>query len=80
MARRGACADNTGFLIDGFNNQNLGGGAAQARPPLDSMMEFKMQTTGYSAEYGRLAGGTMNMVLKSGTNRLHGTFFVRVPL
>ena len=34
-----------------------------------------MQTTGYSAEYGRLAGGTMNMALKSGTNRLHGTLF-----
>jgi len=38
-------------------------------------MEFKMQTTGYSAEYGRLAGGTLSMVLKSGTNRLHGALF-----
>jgi hypothetical protein len=71
----GARTDNTNFVIDGFNNQNPRGGGAQARPPLDSMMEFKMQTTGYSAEYGRLAGGTMNMVLKSGTNRLHGTLF-----
>ena len=34
-----------------------------------------MQTTGYSAEYGRLAGGVMNMVLKTGTNRLHGALF-----
>jgi hypothetical protein len=39
------------------------------------MMEFKMQTTGYSAEYGRLAGGTMNMALKSGGNSLHGSLF-----
>ena len=75
FAVNGARTDNSNFVIDGFNNQNPRGGGAQARPPLDSMMEFKMQTTGYSAEYGRLAGGTMNMVLKSGTNRLHGTLF-----
>ncbi|MBI4910571.1 MAG: carboxypeptidase regulatory-like domain-containing protein [Acidobacteria bacterium] len=71
----GARSDNTNFVIDGFNNQNPRGGSAQARPPLDAMMEFKMQTTGYSAEYGRLAGGTMNMVLKTGTNKLHGSLF-----
>ena len=75
FAVNGARTDNTNFVIDGFNDQNPRGGAAQARPPIDAMMEFKMQTTGYSAEYGRLAGGTMNMVLKSGTNRLHGSLF-----
>lgn len=75
FAVNGARTDNTNFIIDGFNDQNPRGGSAQARPPLDAMMEFKMQTTGYSAEYGRLAGGTMNMALKSGTNRLHGTLF-----
>ena len=71
----GARSDNTNFIVDGFNDQNPRGGSAQARPTIDAMMEFKMQTTGYSAEYGRLAGGTMNMALKSGTNRLHGTLF-----
>jgi outer membrane receptor protein involved in Fe transport len=75
FAVNGARADNTNFVIDGFNNQNLRLGGAQARPNLDAMQEFKMQTTGYTAEYGRLAGGTMNMVLKSGTNRPHGTLF-----
>jgi hypothetical protein len=34
-----------------------------------------MQTNNFSAEYGRMAGGTMNMVLKSGTNQYHGTVF-----
>ena len=34
-----------------------------------------MQTSGYPAEFGRLAGGVMNMVLKTGTNQLHGTLF-----
>ena len=71
----GARADNTNFVIDGFNDQNPRGGAAQARPNIDALQEFKMQTSGYSAELGRLAGGVMNMVLKTGTNQLHGTLF-----
>jgi len=75
MAINGARGDNTNFTIDGFNDQNPRGGAAQARPPIDAMQEFKMQTSGYSAEYGRLAGGVMTMVLKTGGNRYHGTLF-----
>ena len=39
------------------------------------MQEFKMQTNNFSAEYGRMAGGVMNMVLKSGTNQYHGALF-----
>jgi len=75
MAINGARADNTNFIIDGFNDQNPRGGAAQARPNIESMEEFKMQTTGYSAESGRLAGGVLNMVLKSGGNQFHGALF-----
>ena len=71
----GARADNTNFVIDGFNDQNPRGAAAQARPNLDALEEFKMQTSNYSAETGRLAGGVMNMVLKSGSNRFHGVLF-----
>jgi hypothetical protein len=75
MAINGARADNTNFIIDGFNDQNPRGGSAQARPNIESMEEFKMQTTGYSAESGRLAGGVLNMVLKSGGNQFHGALF-----
>lgn len=75
FAVNGARADNTNFVVDGFNNQNPRGGAAQARPNLDAMQEFKMQTSNYSAEFGRLAGGVMNMVLKTGGNDLHGVLF-----
>jgi hypothetical protein len=71
----GARSDNTNFLIDGFTNNSMRGGGAQARPPVDALLEYKLQVTGYPAEYGRLAGGVMNMVLKSGTNRFHGTAF-----
>src|SRR5258708_3517622 len=71
----GARADASNVLIDGINDQTPRDASAQARPPLDSLQEFKLLTTGYSAEYGRLAGGVVNMVLKSGGNQLHGSLF-----
>jgi hypothetical protein len=71
----GARADASNVVIDGLNDQNPRDGGAQARPPLDSLQEFKLQTSGYSAEYGRLAGGVVTMVLKSGGNQVHGAVF-----
>jgi len=71
----GQRGDNVNFVIDGFNNRNPRDGTPQAAPNLDAMQEFKMETTGYSAEAGRTAGGLMTMVLKSGTNQIHGTLF-----
>ena len=75
MAVNGARPDNTNFVVDGFNNQNQRGGQAQVRPPIEAMQEFKVETSGFAAEFGRLAGGVVNMALKTGTNRLHGTLF-----
>src|SRR5215472_4158615 len=40
-----------------------------------SIQEFQVNTSNYSAEYGRAAGGVVNAVTKSGTNRLHGQVF-----
>lgn len=71
----GARGDNTNFVLDGFNDQNARAASMKVSPSLEALDEFKMQTTGYSAEYGRLAGGVMNMVLKTGTNQLHGSLF-----
>src|SRR5947209_9029220 len=75
MSINGSRADGSNVIIDGFNDQNPRDAGAQARPPLDSLQEFKLQTSGYSAEYGRLAGGVVTMALKSGGNRLHGSVF-----
>lgn len=75
----GARASNTNFYVDGFDNRNSRGAAAQVRPNIDALQEFKMEVSGYSAEYGRMAGGILNMSLRSGTNQVHGNvnYFLR---
>ncbi len=75
----GARPTNTNFYVDGFDNRNVQGGAAQVRPNIDALQEFKMEVSGYSAEYGRMAGGILNMSLRSGTNAPHGnvSYFLR---
>src|SRR3984957_11318682 len=40
-----------------------------------SIQEFQINTSNYSAEYGRAAGGVVNAVTKSGTNHIHGQAF-----
>src|SRR4051812_45725011 len=67
---------NNEFLLDGApNNANQGGNNIAYVPPADSVQEFKMQTNSYDAQYGRTAGGVVNMSLKSGTNSVHGTAY-----
>ena len=41
-----------------------------------SVREFQVNTSNYSAEYGRAAGGVVNTVTRSGTNHLHGNAFL----
>ena len=74
-AVNGARTDNTNFIVDGFSNQGSRKGTPQVSPSLEAMLEFKLQTTGYSAEYGRLSCGVMNMALKTGGNQVHGSVF-----
>ena len=44
-------------------------------PSLDAIGEMRILTNGYNAEYGRAAGGVIDVSLKSGTNSLHGSLF-----
>src|SRR6266545_2361984 len=67
---------NNEFLLDGApNNANQGGNNIAYVPPADSVQEFKIATNSYDAQYGRTAGGVVNMSLKSGTNNLHGSAY-----
>jgi outer membrane receptor for ferrienterochelin and colicin len=68
----GERANNTGFLIDGLPNQNevTGGPAAQFNQ--DTIAEFQVVTTGYKAEFGHASGGVVNVITKSGGNKVHG--------
>jgi hypothetical protein len=67
---------NNEFLLDGAPNNAIRSGNNIAYvPPVDSVQEFKIMTNSYDAQYGRSAGGTVNVSLKSGTNALHGTTY-----
>ena len=64
------------FLMDGVpNNAQAGGNNIAYVPPVDSVQEFKIQTNSYDAQYGKTSGGIVNVVLKSGTNKLHGSLY-----
>ena len=60
---------NNEFLLDGApNNANQGGNNIAYVPPAEAVQEMKISTNSYDAQYGRTAGGVVNMSLKSGTN------------
>jgi len=66
------------FSLDGapVSQQNGGGaGTWNIAPNIDAIDEFKVMTNTYDAQYGRYAGGNVNMILKSGTHQFHGTAF-----
>ncbi|MEK7751975.1 MAG: TonB-dependent receptor [Acidobacteriota bacterium] len=67
---------NNEFLLDGApNNAQAGNNNIALVPPVDSVEEFKIQTNSYDAQYGKSAGGIVNVSLKSGTNSFHGTLY-----
>jgi hypothetical protein len=65
--------DANNFQLDGVANVTLGGNTVQARPNVDAVQEFKIQTSNFSAEFGRNAGSVVQVVTKSGTNAFKGT-------
>src|SRR5262249_7542210 len=71
----GAREEFNNFLLDGIDNDDIGNAQLGIVPGIDSIQEFKVQTSNYSAEYGRSAGGLVNVTTKSGTNDIHGTAY-----
>ncbi len=64
-----------GDYNNGFFGEQLGGQRAAIDITLDAVKEFQVIASGANAEYGRTAGGVINVITKSGTNQLHGTAF-----
>ena len=66
---------NSDFLIDGVSVVTGSTGGPQSLPPTDSLTEFKVLASDYSAEYGRTSGGIVTMVTASGNNTYHGAAY-----
>lgn len=60
------------FQVDGADSNTVFNGQRQQFYSLDVVDEVQVSTAAYTAEYGRGAGGVINVVTKSGTNRLSG--------
>ena len=71
----GAREDSNNFLLDGVYNLDPKLNTFGVRPPVDAIREFEMLTSSYDASFGRNPGAQVNVVLKSGTNELHGSLF-----
>nr|MDQ2937315.1 carboxypeptidase regulatory-like domain-containing protein [Acidobacteriota bacterium] len=64
-----------GDYNNGFFGEQLGGQRAAIDITLEAVKEFQVVATGASAEFGRTAGGVINVISKSGTNKVHGSLF-----
>jgi hypothetical protein len=76
----GSRPDVTAWMLDGTNIKgitNFGTPASVAGVMMgvDAVQEFQVLVSNYSAEFGGTSGGVINMVTKSGTNKLHGTAY-----
>src|SRR3954470_7592695 len=71
----GARPDQSAYILDGGLNMDMYNNTPAAFPNPDTLQEFSMLQNSYSAVSGRNAGAVVNMVTKSGTNRLHGDLY-----
>ncbi|MBC7928535.1 MAG: TonB-dependent receptor, partial [Bryobacteraceae bacterium] len=63
-----------GFLTDGIDTSQRGGIFRLGIFSAESVQEIRVIQNAYSAEYGRTAGGIVNIITRGGTNQYHGEF------
>lgn len=65
------------YILDGVNNNESAwnSGGIIVLPVVDAIQEFKVSTGNFSSEFGRSAGGVVNVQTRSGTNDYHGNLF-----
>jgi hypothetical protein len=81
LSLNGGRPGSTTLLADGANNTGVGIARAVVSFSPETVQEFTVQTSAYSAEFGQTGGGVINVTTKSGTNRLTGTalWYTRNP-
>src|SRR5688572_7759022 len=72
MSANGARDTQNRFYYDGVEAMDLDSYSFSFSPSVDAIMEFKVQSSTYSAEMGGAPGGQVNLTTKSGTNAFHG--------
>ena len=75
LSVNGAREQSNNFLLDGVDNNDPYINQYVALPSIDAIQEFKVQSSSYSAEFGRGGGAQINVILKSGANQFHGSLF-----
>jgi hypothetical protein len=63
------------YLVDGTSTQQPTFGGPAVTPSVDSVQELRIQTNDFSAEYGKVSGGVIELTTKSGTNHFHGSAY-----
>jgi len=63
------------IAVDGADDISTASGIQRGTPPQESVQEFRVINTDYSAEFGRATAGIVNIITKSGTNAFHGTAY-----
>ncbi len=67
--------ENNSFSIDGVNNNNAYTTGPAAYVSNEAIAQMNIATNQFSAEFGGASGGVFNVIVKSGTNQLHGAIF-----
>ncbi|HWO02435.1 MAG TPA: carboxypeptidase regulatory-like domain-containing protein, partial [Blastocatellia bacterium] len=65
----------TNILLDGGENVDTFTATIGQNVPLDSVQEFQVITSNFSAEYGRASGGIVNVATRAGSNSFHGSLY-----
>lgn len=75
VAVNGLRAASTDILLDGGENVDYFTALVGQSVPIDSVQEFRITTSNFSAEYGRASGAVVNVATKRGTNEFRGSLF-----
>lgn len=75
FSSNGGISNANDVLVDGASVGMFLMNSPSLIPPVDATQEFRVQTNNYSAEFDRSAGAVINIGIKAGTNRLHGSAY-----